>query len=112
MALSAQEELQIAEIVARVLDAKLDDLKKDIVNGFVEAVDWHNENFARIMQNRNDQTLDALYKRERERIEIQTAQKQAEEEAEAEAERNRPKVGFTTSRIEKHIERNWPKGEE
>ena len=79
MGLSHQEKLEIAEIVAFVLEGKLDDMRKEIMAGFVECLDWHNDNFAKIIQDRNGVIVGEITKRQREVIEIHTKEKQEKE---------------------------------
>lgn len=74
MSLSDKEKMQIADIVHRVLDQRLDELRKAILNGFINALDWHNENFAKIMEHTNDRTLSFMEKKKREVIEINSKQ--------------------------------------
>ena len=99
MSLDAREQLQIAEIVSRCIDHKLDELKKDIVAGFVEALDWHNDNFAKIMAQTNEKSIAEITKTQREVIEVRSkqyeerlARERAEEQAAAQKSARR---GFT-----------------
>ena len=99
MSLDQREQMQIAEIVSRVMDHKLDELRKEILEGFVAALDWHNDNFAKIMKQTNDRSIAEITKTQREVIEVRSRQyeerlaaERAHEQAEAEKSRRR---GFT-----------------
>lgn len=82
MALSQKEKIEIAEIVSFVLEGKLSEISKEIVAGFAECIDWHNDNFAKIMQERNGLVISELAKQQREVIEIHTKKKEEKEERE------------------------------
>lgn len=95
MSLDDRERRQIADIVIMVIDAKLDNLRKEIIAGFVEALDWHNDNFAKIMAQTNQATVSELTKKQREVIEIRTRddeERRLRDQAEAEKSARR---GFT-----------------
>jgi hypothetical protein len=81
--LDDREKMQIAEIVNKVIDHKLDELRKEILEGFVEALDWHNDNFAKIMEQTNNSTVAQLTKTHREVIEIRSQEVAAEREKSA-----------------------------
>lgn len=72
MSLSEQERMQIAEVVYTVLDDRLSAMTKEIIAGFIEALDWHNDNFAKIMEQTNNKTLNFLEKKKREVIEVRS----------------------------------------
>lgn len=77
--LDEREKMQIAEIVIAVIDHKLTEMRKEIIAGFVEVLDWHNDNFAKIMQAMNDRRIAELVKTKREIIEIHTREVEAEQ---------------------------------
>jgi hypothetical protein len=84
MALDDKEKHQIAEIVSLVIDSKLTELRKEIIAGFVEIIDWHNDNFAKIMEQSNSKTFAEITKRQREVIELRSQESQTEKAKEAE----------------------------
>jgi hypothetical protein len=93
--LDEREKMQIMEIVATVIDHKLTEMRKEILAGFVEVLDWHNDNFAKIMQQTNDRSMAEMMKAKREVIEIRTREyeeRKAAERAEVEKSARR---GFT-----------------
>lgn len=92
MSLDAREQLQIAEIVSRCIDHKLTELRKEILDGFVEVLDWHNDNFAKIMDQTNNRTIAELTKTQREVIEIRAREREEAEQSEAAKSARR---GFT-----------------
>jgi hypothetical protein len=75
MSLNAQEELQIARIVAQIVDARLDQMTKEISVGFVEIANGMMEDLAKILEGRAGEMSRLLEARMSER-------------------NNRPKAGF------------------
>lgn len=91
MSLSDKEKREIAEIVVLVLDSRLNQFRKEIVAGFAECIDWHNENFAKIMEEQNKKTVEPLLKKRQEQIEVRTQEVAHEKEVST-------RLGFTAKK--------------
>lgn len=95
MSLDDREKRQIADIVVMVIDAKLDELRKEILAGFVECLDWHNDNFAKIMAQTNQQTVAELTKTHREVIEVRSREYEERKAGERKEAQKSARRGFT-----------------
>ncbi len=93
--LDEREKMQIAEIVCRAIDHKLNEMRKEILAGFVEVLDWHNDNFAKIMQDSNGRAIAEIVKSKREVIEIRTREYEENKAREAAETAKSNRRGFT-----------------
>jgi hypothetical protein len=93
--LDEREKMQIAEIVSTVIDHKLTEMRKEVLAGFVEVLDWHNDNFAKIMQQTNDRTVGEMMKAKREVIEIRTREYEERKAQEVIQAQKSARRGFT-----------------
>lgn len=53
MSLSNAERLEITEIVDTVFRVHFDQLKKEIIGGYIEVMDWYTDNLAKLLMAQN-----------------------------------------------------------